>query len=747
MRPVPHRPFVLIQTLDQWLRCAHRQTVVDPLDGTVELAPIDSVVPEASETEALPVAGLAFDRHCRLFRSVPELGHVFMHRWSMRGADLRAELDPVPDDRDGQPLFAAHDAGPLGEFVSIGAESGPLRRPTGLAVDGRDRLYVWEAETGTLLIWDLDRGALLRRIQLGFVGPVDLAWIGDRLIGVGPQLPGVLSLGADGRARLRPFPSGFAGQPARVAGDSRGRMFVLVDAGSEAARVVALDDGGATISIPGASELVFLSASEGADGDRFERLIVARGPGQMFAQYVLGPSGISDIEPLAARGYDGRGIARTPDDRVIFFGTRGLRHAVKPPLRYARVGRVISFRLDAGEFQARWGRIFVDACVGRGTELRVATYVSDDPPDAQFEDLPIDRTPPDNVAAYDLVDPRQPPMPPGSRVPAQIVGRLVERALGPELPWTQRDANDRRRFRTWESVVEGRVGEPTLGRYLWVFLELRGDGRRTPRVRSLRVERVGHGLLNRLPRIYSRDPVAADFLWRFLALFDGLLVGLELRAIVRHALFDPRSTPESFLPWLAGMLGMAVDQRWPDAALRRAISEASWLFRFRGTVPGLRRLLELYLGEGTVVIVEHFRLRGFEDPSAAAIVGGGFRVGGMLGVDELVELGTGAHAIRHAHRFSVVILAVLDRRQREIVEHILEQHRPAHTLYELCTIDSGLRVGLGLHVGMSSVVGAGSGWTRWRLGASCLGGDALIGEARVGLDLGSARVGEDSRVS
>ncbi|MFO7567699.1 MAG: phage tail protein [Enhygromyxa sp.] len=769
MRAPAHRPFVLIQTLDQWRRCAHEQTSLDPLDGAVELARLPGrggaggeVKGAAGEVEEeLPsLAGLVFDRHCRLYRALPDEGQIHMHRWAS------ARLDPleVPDDREGRALFASVDSAPLGEFVSTEQAVGPLRGPSGLAIDGQQRLYAWEAQSGGLLIWDLEQRRIVQRTVLGYDGPVDLAWIGDRLLGVGPQLPGMLEWQLDGKARLRPYPSELSGVPARVAGDSRGRVYLLLDAGTAAARVVALAGNIKPLSVAGASDLLFLAAREQAGGQWVERLVVARGPDQPLRSFVIGAQNVSEGDPLAARGYDGRGIARTPDDRIVYFGARGLRHAVAAAVRHAERGRVLGFRLDAGEFQARWGRVFVDACVPRGTELRVATYVSDDPPNQELEDLPWVRTPPVNATTLELNDPLQPPMPPKSRVPATIGGRLVLRSEGRELPWTIRDDRDRKRFGTWEAVVDPSADagqEQRLGRYLWVFLELRGNGRRTPRVRSLRIERAGHPLLARLPKVFSRDPAAAEFLWRFLAPFDGALADVELRTVLRHALLHPQSSPEPFLPWLASLLGLVLDQRWPVAARREAIAEAAWLFRFRGTLPGLKRMLELYLGDGRVEIIEHFRVRGLggavvsgEGPAeSSAIVGAGFRVGGAIGTDELVDLGTeqslselGADGfVTHAHRFTVAVLASLTGEQREVVEHILDEHRPAHTLYELCSVDAGLRVGVGLHVGLGSVVGPSSGWTSLQLGASTLGGDALVGQARAGTRLGSARLGEDSQ--
>ena len=81
LRPTAHRPFVLIKTLDQWRRCSHEQTNLDVLAGTVELARLPGpALDEAVIGELPPLAGLAFDRHCRLYRALPELGRLHVHR-------------------------------------------------------------------------------------------------------------------------------------------------------------------------------------------------------------------------------------------------------------------------------------------------------------------------------------------------------------------------------------------------------------------------------------------------------------------------------------------------------------------------------------------------------------------------------------------------------------------------------------------------------------------------------------------
>jgi hypothetical protein len=55
-------------------------------------------------------------------------------------------------------------------------------------------------------------------------------------------------------------------------------------------------------------------------------------------------------------------------------------------------------------------------------------------------------------------------------------------------------------------------------------------------------------------------------------------------------------TDAEFLPWLATWVALFLDEEWDEAKRRRLISEAVELYRWRGTVLGLKRYLEIYVG-------------------------------------------------------------------------------------------------------------------------------------------------------
>jgi phage tail-like protein len=95
-----------------------------------------------------------------------------------------------------------------------------------------------------------------------------------------------------------------------------------------------------------------------------------------------------------------------------------------------------------------------------------------------------------------------------------------------------------------------------------------------------------------LPVIYADN----DFLGRFLLLFQNVWEPLEQRQDGIELYFDPRTSPASFLPWLASWLDLSFNQHWPETRRRRLLAEAIDLYRWRGTRYGLVRMIEVCTG-------------------------------------------------------------------------------------------------------------------------------------------------------
>jgi phage tail-like protein len=232
------------------------------------------------------------------------------------------------------------------------------------------------------------------------------------------------------------------------------------------------------------------------------------------------------------------------------------------------------------------------------------------------------------------------------------------------------------------------------GRFLQLRVTLLGGGGATPSLRAIRVYYPRISYLDLLPRVFRRDPQAAQFLEHFLALFEHVFTGIEDRYERFSSELDPELVPAELIDWLGGLIDIVFDPSWPLARRRHLLSEAVDLFKRRGTPWGIARAIEIYTGIEPVIL-ERF----LERPNRAAWLGSS----GVLGASFETTGATGPTADELAHRFTVV-LGVVDPCDREAIERgvrrVLELNKPAHTLYTLRVIEPGdvwvgeLRVGI-----------------------------------------------------
>jgi phage tail-like protein len=135
-----------------------------------------------------------------------------------------------------------------------------------------------------------------------------------------------------------------------------------------------------------------------------------------------------------------------------------------------------------------------------------------------------------------------------------------------------------------------------------------------------------------------------DFLGRFLMIFQSVWEPLEYRQDHMDMYFDARTCPTPFLTWLADWFGVSVGQIAEEGRLRSLLTEAVELYRWRGTRYGLTRLIEVCTGVTPVIA---------EAPSNPAVL--------------------------HI-RVTIPSESNLDR---DAIERLIREHKPAHTAYQL----------------------------------------------------------------
>lgn len=108
-----------------------------------------------------------------------------------------------------------------------------------------------------------------------------------------------------------------------------------------------------------------------------------------------------------------------------------------------------------------------------------------------------------------------------------------------------------------------------------------------------------HPLGSGLPALYQEDDLAQ----RLLAALDEVLAPVVSTIDNLDRYLEPSLAPLDFVEWLAGWVGAAVDESWPEQRRRELVGRTAGLYRRRGTVGGIAEQVELATG-GSVVVLD-----------------------------------------------------------------------------------------------------------------------------------------------
>ncbi len=416
------------------------------------------------------------------------------------------------------------------------------------------------------------------------------------------------------------------------------------------------------------------------------------------------------------------------------------------PPTFAASGLWLSSALDSRIGRCQWHRVILKLDLPRGTSLSIQTYTSE-------VEQPID--------------------------------------LIAELPLS-----------SWMSVppATSTAREALIlsspGRYLWLRVTLGSTQQATPRVHEVRIEYPRISLRRYLPAAFGPDPVSADFTDRLLANFDRGFRSVESQIDNQADLFDPRSAPAispvsdkpDMLSWLASWVGVTFDRTWPVARRRRFLMEAVKLYPCRGTLPGLRRALLLFLGIDSLtlprrpaicaancaplppvwkpppLILEHWKIRrwlylGAGRLGDAAVLWGDAIMGrsqlgnnAQLGV---TKLDTTREPVldpfnKDAYAFTVFVPGGLARvaSVQAAVKRMLDGEAPAWSLTKLRFVLPRMRIGIQSCIGFDSVIGC---WPEGVLLDQAKLGHGTVLSAAPNVDpgprLGRSRVGAGARIA
>jgi phage tail-like protein len=562
-----------------------------------------------------------------------------------RGVAIDVDGDIYRVDDDGRLIVVSCD----GSAAPVLCEPGILAQPAGLALDRRGFLYVADPAARRVVVLLPDDASV--PAILGGGGPIGLL-VEPIDVAVSPAGFVYVADRAGGRiavfsAGMRPLTSfGTAAAPNRAARP----IAVMIDADGSLlvadAWLPRLQRYASDTTRIADVELATLLAPL-AGGD-IAKGALDRAYGKRMPRFIVGNCG-----PCMSLENDG-GARLAEVHKALRLLALGRRFEAK--------GIFISRALDAGTPNTPWHRIEVEFADAPPPQTRVVveTLASDDP-------TPV---------THSWIGPRD--------------------ATGAAIPFTA-------------DLSEQLVLSPQ-GRFLWLRVTLESDdGNGTPSVRAIRAFYPRVSWLDLLPSAYRRDPAAASFLDRFLALFERVFTGIEDRYVAFSRELDLDAAPRDVIDWLAALIDLSFDPSWPIERRRALVSEAMSLYRMRGTIPGIERYVEIYTGIRPS-IVEGW----LERPARPSFLG---RPGSVLGCGLPLLGNAPSPAIlpddrlwaRYAHRFTIYVY-VEDGCDAQLllpaVNRIVEVNKPAHTAHDMLAVYPDARIGLQSRVGLDLVVGA-----------------------------------------
>ncbi len=394
-----------------------------------------------------------------------------------------------------------------------------------------------------------------------------------------------------------------------------------------------------------------------------------------------------------------RGIAVDVRGNLYAGGDKGIASLITRRKYTKEIGVYYSKTMDSGIQDCQWHRLAMDAEIPQRSVLEISFYSSDD------EELKktIDEL---------LSDSRKTIRQKVSSMEDEIPWIGPERYYSSDDPRATDGAHEQKRR---DMLLKGKSG-----RYLWLKITLLTfDENVRPAISQMRVFYPRSSYLRYLPAIYQEDPKSKEFLERFLSLFETVFYDLETEISHVFKYFDPETSPQNFLTWLASWMKIALEEDWPEDKKRKFIQEASSLYKLKGTPSGIEKLIEIYTGKKPLIQ----ELSRIGKPMVLIGTGAfklglnsllietpvrGFRLGddsilGRTALRDVVQ-SPGDPFLPLAHRFIVILDLSTDVSYAKGVERILNDQKPAHTTYTLRGLNE-TKVGMSMYVGINTRVG------------------------------------------
>lgn len=140
------------------------------------------------------------------------------------------------------------------------------------------------------------------------------------------------------------------------------------------------------------------------------------------------------------------------------------------------------------------------------------------------------------------------------------------------------------------------------GRYLFFLAELFAQDGKSPCITEMVLYFPMEDWLKFLPGVYARKSSGADFLSRYLGIFQSIYEEMEENIRTSSLLLDVQASDNEGLGQIAQWFLFNNLYLWPEEQLRKLLGEMQKVLARMGTVEGMLEILALYTGERPILI-------------------------------------------------------------------------------------------------------------------------------------------------
>jgi len=418
-------------------------------------------------------------------------------------------------------------------------------------------------------------------------------------------------------------------------------------------------------------------------------------------------------------------------------------HRLRRQQFYRHASTLLHHIFDAGQPDALWHRIYLDAAIPPGCQLELS------------------------VRVYNT---------PGQRGSAPLIDQPapVWNPLPSELAYAESLAVQKSGESGLFEILLQRPDGPVRrlnGRYLQIQLHMTGNVHQSPHLHAVRAYYPRFSYQDAyLPELYRQElsfdadnssgPAnGADTRERLLAAFESILTPIEARVAAADQLSHPQATPKENLAWLGELVGAQLPPHWPQKRQRRLIQETGLIQQYKGTLAGLNLALDVAtdggVQRGEVVVVENFRLRrtmatilgvSMDDGDHPLTLGTGMSGNSLVGESLILsekdartflalfspELANKEEAEivqkffeDYAHQISI-LLHGRGIQRREQVEQTLEEQMPAHLVWRILETEHPFVLGIAPLLAVDTFIETTPDFRRVALNETWLGKEGVI---------------------